>query len=342
MKAATSGFASHTGPGSWVPPVGAGLAVGATVVGLLAGGGAWSAPPAGLPDPGPLVGWGLPFLTVLIVGLGTLTLGWLGASVWLAQPDPRGRLTAAGRRDLATASRLAAAWLVASLLGWLFTVADIAGLPLAQALRPSVISTFGFTLATTNAYLIIAVIAAAICVGAVRTQDRAVINALAVTALVGVCVPAFGGHANAPGNQSLTLASALVHAAAAAIWIGGLAAFYTHIGRDSGQIRRNTQRFGKVALACVIALAISGVANAYTHLPEFGDLLASGYGQLVIVKTILLITLVAVAADIRLRVTPTLANRPSRERLASLITAELLLVAVTMGVGIALSQTPSP
>jgi len=82
----------------------AALALVATAIGLVAADGAYEAALPGLPDTGPIVGWGAPIMRVLTDLAAVLTVGWLLAATFL---DPSGRdgvVSRAGRSDLRRAA----------------------------------------------------------------------------------------------------------------------------------------------------------------------------------------------------------------------------------------------
>ena len=89
----------------WVSPaviVGASLA--ALLVGLALGGGGWTPAPDGLPDAGPLVGWGLPIARLAELLLGILTVSALLYAAMLGPTGRGGVVSAAGRAALVRAA----------------------------------------------------------------------------------------------------------------------------------------------------------------------------------------------------------------------------------------------
>jgi len=232
--------------------------------------------------------------------------------------------------------------MVVAIAGWWFSVADIAGFSLAQVLQPSVLAVYGLAGSASQLYLLVALLTMIIWLTATKASDRGAAVALAVLALATVSLPAFGGHSHAAGNRAVAVLSAVTHAAAAAAWVGGLAAFYVWLARDVTRVRDKAEAFGRLALVCVIALAATGVLNASVHLAQPTMLFTTGYGRLVVVKALLMIVLVGIAAPIRSRIVPRLAAAAGRGLFAKMVLGELFVMSVALGVGIALSQTPSP
>ena len=65
-------------------------------------------------------------------------------------------------------------------------------------------------------------------------------------------------------------------------------------------------RFSPLALAAVIAIALTGIVQAYIDVRSLDGLLHTTYGALIIVKTVLLATLIGLGWVNRERVIPAL------------------------------------
>src|SRR4029077_18977730 len=80
-----------------------------------------------------------------------------------------------------------------------------------------------------------------------------------------------------------------LHIVAAAAWFGGLVqlAFVLRHDPDSGR------RFSLLGLGAVIALSATGVARAFAELDSVSQVWTTGYGRILIVKTLLLGLLVS-------------------------------------------------
>jgi putative copper resistance protein D len=151
------------------------------------------------------------------------------------------------------------------------------------------------------------------------------------------------GHAAATEGSGHTphLAADIVHAVAAALWLGALAAF-----AGLAVPRRQTperlaataealRRFSPLGIALVATLAATGLVNAWFLVgTDVAGALHDPYGQLLALKLILFAAMLALAALHRQRSAPALAARvaaqtlPQGDALASLrrsILAEALL-----------------
>ena len=99
----------------------------------------------------------------------------------------------------------------------------------------------------------------------------------------------------------LALILDIAHVTAAAVWIGGLAALALALWTGDGRLRLPlARRFSGLALVSVVLLAGTGVGRALEELDSFSQLWTTGYGRAILVKTGLLVVLVALAARNRL------------------------------------------
>lgn len=111
-------------------------------------------------------------------------------------------------------------------------------------------------------------------------------------ALGGALLLAFpaSGHGAAAGTLAPALiAAGFVHMAAMALWLGGLPALLlaaAHARHEAAgpPLRALVQRFTPVAMACVVAVALSGTAQALAHVGSLDLLPATTYGRALLVK----------------------------------------------------------
>jgi cytochrome c oxidase assembly factor CtaG/uncharacterized membrane protein len=328
----------------------AGLAIGliAMATALIVAGGDYQPSTPGLPDPGPLVGWGLPILRLLTTLAGALTVGWLLAAAFLDPQGKDGVVSPTGRRDLMRAVTTAAIWAVLALLQMFLLLADILGVSLARAMSPEVAATYAWEIPQTRALAVVTLLAAIICVGALFTSTLGLSAAWTVIAVTAVALPALAGHGTGLGDHALALTSGIAHAAASAVWIGGLMVLIAHgWSRDEGYatpgaLRAAARRFGVTAAICVLVLAASGAANAYTRLDTVDQLLTTDYGLVVTGKIVLLIVLVVIAAIVRRRLLPALDSDRRRGAFLRIIALETGLIVTAFGLGVALALSPYP
>lgn len=125
-------------------------------------------------------------------------------------------------------------------------------------------------------------------------------GALLLTTLTGL------SHAAATG-RTLPLLADWTHAAAAAVWMGGLLGFA--VALFSGPLRgmtpdvraklreRSVRRFSVVATTAVVVLACTGLYAAVLHVPSPQALLGTPYGLALVAKLVLLTLLLGVGAS---------------------------------------------
>ncbi len=334
-----------------LPLLGAGAAVLGLIamsVGLVVAGGAYEPAIPGLPDPGPAVGWGLPILRMLTLLAGALTVGWLMGAAFLDPHGKDGVVSSTGRRDLTRAVVTSGIWAVLALLQMFFLLAEILGVGLDRAMSPDVAATYAWEVPQTRALAVMAMLAAIISVGALVTSTLGMSALWAILAIAGVSLPALAGHGSGLGDHALALTSAIAHSAAATVWIGGLIVLIFHGLRlddgfaTPGALRTAAQRFGAAALVCVLVLAATGAANAYTRLDTVEQLITTDYGIVTSAKIVLLVVLVLVAAAIRKRLVPRLDSERRRAAFLRVMALEISLIIIAFGLGVALAVSPYP
>ena len=135
-------------------------------------------------------------------------------------------------------------------------------------------------------------------------------------------VPSLAGHALDAGRAWFEVVADLLHVGAASIWLGGLVALVLAL-RGGGDRRRVLLRFSNVAVVSVLVLAATGVVRALSELDSVSQLWTTGYGRVLLVKTVLLAGLVAIGWVNRYRLIP----RLSFHALGRSVAAELVLFA---------------
>ena len=123
-------------------------------------------------------------------------------------------------------------------------------------------------------------------------QGGTVVVALLGLGVLGVV--AAGGHAVSGDAVVLGFVSTLVHLAAMAIWVGGLAVVL--LAPAPGRFWAMVTRFSAWALGSVVALAASGAANAWRQLGSLSGITESSYGRWLVIKLVLVVLVVGVAA----------------------------------------------
>jgi putative copper resistance protein D len=315
------------------------------VVVLLAGGGAPQPVPAGLPDPGPVTGWGLPSVRLIADLAGLATVGLLLAAGLLLS-SPEATLAAGPARAATLAGRVAAVWLLVVVVEVVLTVSDIFGIPPAQATDATVLRSFLGQTSQGRALLVqMAVLIVVAGLARAAVSPRGAVLALAV-ALVAMTPPSLTGHSASSGSHELAVASLLVHLVAAALWVGGLAAlaWVAAVAGSADGLRLAVPRFSTLAACCFAAVAVSGVVNAGVRLGGVAPLLSSAYGGLVLAKVAALCVLGGFGWWHRRRTVAAVAagGRSASRQFVSVAAAELVVMSATVALAVGLSRTPTP
>lgn len=321
-------------PVGWRSPVGplllwsvVGLVVAALAV--LLGGAAPQPAPAWLPDPGPVPGWSLPFLRLAQHAAALVVVGGLLAALLSGR--------AVGRALVAGA---AGAWVLAALGSLVVGLAEVVARPVPDVLQTDLLRFYALEVPQGRALLLTAGLAALVAVAAVAAPSvhgRTSALPLLLVALVAVAPPVTTGHAASGANHRLAQSAVVLHVLAAVLWVGGLAALAL-LRRSSG-LATAAARFSPVALACAVAVGLSGALSAYLNLEELAQLWSTGYGRVLLLKSVALALLVVAGARHRRRTLPELGTgAPGAFR--RLAVGEVAVMAVAFGLAAALGRTP--
>ncbi len=152
-----------------------------------------------------------------------------------------------------------------------------------------------------------------IAVGASQSYVEMTLVALGVGFLA--VTPALSGHASIQEPTGVFFPSDALHVLAASVWVGGIACLLIALPAATRQLEgpqrsrlllATLARFSPLALACVIAIAITGAIQAYIDVRSLDGLLHSTYGALVIIKVALFTVLLGFGWVNRQRVIPAL------------------------------------
>jgi len=330
------GAASQTAK---LPLILAAVAVLAVVVpaGLL--GGAFAGPVAGLPDAGAIVRWGLPIVRAIHDVAAASTVGLL---VVAATIIPEARSTY--RR--VTAARYACAsgvvWVVAGLVGLVFSFASTSGTSLTDPMFGAQLQTFVLQLEFLRVAAISSAMALAVTIGAAVVRRRSGMVALAVLSVLAILPLSLAGHAAGSASHDTAVNSLALHLVSALVWVGGLLALAMLRPLLGTALAISVQRYSTLAGWCFAGVAVSGAANAWIRVGSVGNL-ASSYGALVILKVVALVALGVAGWQQRSRVVNRIAADPLAERLfGQLALIELVVMSAAFALGTALSHSAPP
>ncbi|MBX3568711.1 MAG: CopD family protein [Rhizobiaceae bacterium] len=219
---------------------------------------------------------------------------------------------------------------------------DALGAPAARLSEAIVWSTgFGTSYGST-ALLAVAAFAAAAVAGKLRGTAGCAGAVLALTA-AGAAL-ALSGHASAAEPQWLMRPAVFLHAVAVAVWIGALMPLGLALKRGAPGAIDALRRFSKAIPLFVAMLVAAGIGLAIVQVERPGALLDTAYGQVFLVKLVLLVGLFVMAVVNRWSLTRAAERRDgaATRRLVRSIAAETLVALAIFGAVAAWRFTPPP
>jgi cytochrome c oxidase assembly factor CtaG/putative copper export protein len=326
----------------WPVLVGVAVLAGAVAAGLAALSLADALTATGLPDPGPVTTYGLPFVRAAGEIAAVVAVGSFLLAAFLVPPQANGVLDASGYRALRLGTVASAVWTVCAALLVPLTVSDVTGQPLASRLDPSAIWSVASLVEIAGAWRWTAFIAAAVTIASIPVLRWSSTPLLFAGSLATLLPLALTGHSSSGGSHDLATNSLLIHLVGGALWAGGLLALLVHALRGGEHSYPAARRFSAVALWCFVAMALSGVINALVRVQP-ADLFDTTYGWLILAKTAALCVLGAIGWLQRRRGIAALQSDPAaRGPLIRLALVEAVVFGLTFGIAVALGRTPPP
>lgn len=327
---------------AWPVLVGVALLAGAvaSAIGVLSLAEALTA--TGLPDPGPVTTYGLPFVRAAGEIAAVIAVGSFLFAAFLTPPQPNGVLDAGGYRALRVGTGASAVWTVCAALLVPLTVSDVSGQPLREHLDPLSIWSAASLIETANAWRWTAFLAAAVTVASLPVLRWSWTPILLAGAMLTLAPLGLTGHSSTGGAHDLATNSLLFHLGAGALWAGGLLALLVHAIRGGAHADVAARRFSALALWCFVVMAVSGVVNALVRI-EPADLLRTEYGWLIVGKVVALALLGLIGWRQRRTSVAALQTDPEARRpLIRLALVEAAVFGATFGIAVGLSRTPPP
>jgi cytochrome c oxidase assembly factor CtaG/putative copper export protein len=326
----------------WPVLVGVGVLAGAIAAGIGALSLADALTATGLPDPGPVTTYGLPFVRAAGEIAAVLAVGSFMFAAFLVPPQPNGVLDAGGYRALRLGTAASAVWTVCATVLVPLTVSDVSGQPLRAHLNPISVWSAASLIDTATAWRWSAFIAAAVTLASLPVLRWSWTAVLLAGALITLMPLGLTGHSSAGGAHDLATNSLLIHLIAGALWAGGLLALLAHALRSGEHADLAARRFSALALWCFVAMAASGVVNALVRI-QLPELVRSEYGWLVIGKFVALCLLGLIGWRQRRSGLAALKTDPeARGPLIRLALVEAGVFGATFGIAVGLGRTPPP
>ncbi|GAT65041.1 membrane protein [Planomonospora sphaerica] len=319
---------------------GAGAAVAALVIAMVAGGAATPRIIPGLPDQGMLTRWGLPLSKLVMDVTGVLTVGALLAAAILL-PSDKGLLGRPALVYVKAASWLGLVWAAAAAATMVFSLSEALGMPVADVLGGDELTSYASQVSQGIALTLVVLFAVAIALFARGAITVGSAGGLLVLALATLLPPALTGHSASSPNHDLATTGVAVHLVVLALWVGGLGVLCAHAVRRQPHLEIAAARFSALALWCFLGTGLSGLFSVLARLTSVSELFTSAYGALLLAKTAAFALLGAAGWWHRRRTLPGLASGGSRT-FVRFATGEIVVMFAAVGLAVALSRTAPP
>ena len=291
-------------------------------------------------DPGEVVRWGLP-VTKMLNNIGAaVTIGTLFLTCFaLSREKPE------FERAMDIAAGAAGFWAVAAAATSFFTFLSVANVPV--TFDDQFGKTLAFFLTNTElgvAWLTTTLIAAGVTVLAFALRNIWTLVALTLLAGGGLSPIAQQGHAAGASGHDAAVTDLALHLEGASVWLGGLVALVLlRSTLENGRIGVVLARYSSVAIVCFVVVAVSGVGSAALRLGDWAAL-TTGYGVLVLVKTLALVALGLFGVVQRRWLVGRMSTHPAATNRFFwwFVSAELAFMGLASGVAAALGRTATP
>ncbi|MGQ0631536.1 MAG: cytochrome c oxidase assembly protein [Sporichthyaceae bacterium] len=318
------------------------LAVSALALVAVAFTSGFAPPPVGVPDPGTLTRWGLPAARAAHDAAAATTVGLLVlAALVLPQPPGVRELLGARLWAVRVAGISGAAWCVLGAITLMFTYADASGNAPFVPGGGDQLRYFVTELSPGRSMAASLLMAALVTLGAITANRVTTTGPLAAGTLVAM-LPLALGHTAADGNHATAVTAQAAHLIGVSVWAGGLLALVMLRRRLGSALLPVLRRYSTLAGWCFVLVGGSGVLSAVTQLSSWSAL-GSDYGSLLFAKSIVLAALGGFGWHLRRQILGAGAGREGPGSVFARIAAvELALMAMAVGLAVALSRTSPP
>jgi putative copper resistance protein D len=297
----------------------------------------------GLPEPGPLVRFGLPLVRVLLdlMALATVGLSLLPKLLGFDRPKNTEPIMSVARQVTVVTALL---WMLCALLSLVLQTAE---------LNPGRTPTTGMVIdliagVPAGPGLLLSAAGALLCVLlgllAVRHGEAVPAELRVIVAVLSLLPMPLTGHATDWQYHDISMISMELHVVGAAVWTGGLAAVAVFAAPRRGLLAPALPRFSKLATAAVFLVGITGAFNGIMELLNapsvgLGGLFTTAYGQIVLAKMVCLAMLAALGGHVRFRLLPRI-EQHQRTAVIGWIAAEVSVMGLAYGLGSVLARAP--
>lgn len=244
-------------------------------------------------------------------------------------PEVKGKIT--NIKLAIRAKRFLLAWLFTLFLYVIVQISYLLEQSIRNSINPTVIRSYLTQTAIGKTYLLQIIVIVLVLLIPLRQIAAAYIGSFLV--MIAIAAPVFQSHGSSSGNHALAIGALVIHVISLSLWVGGLIGL-----AQLNKVERNIAlpRFSAIALWSAIAVALSGVATAWTRLNSI-DSWQSRYGVIVIIKITLTLILIGFGAIHRRWLL-----RKEYPSIFRLIIAEAAIMSATVFVGSWLSITAPP
>jgi putative copper resistance protein D len=301
------------------------------IVGMFAGG---AASPSELGDTGEVLRWGTPAFRSINNIAQAITIGSL---IFIA--FSLGEKSKAFAKTLSVAAIASAVWALSGTAYLLSTFLMVTGSEV--SVGESFTQQLFVFITDIELGQMLALNTAAAFVLSIATLLARKLFSVAICAAIGLLslVPvALSGHAAGTASHSMAVNSLGIHLVGISIWVGGLVAIAVAYKADP--VVAIVKRFSSIALVGFGLVIASGFASAQIRIGTLENLVGTGYGQVVILKTITFILLGIIGAFHRRRLLGLIEIEP--RKFWQLVSVEFVIFGIAIGLGTALARTENP
>ena len=294
---------------------------------------------ASLPSSGPFVSALTTISKFVTITSSIAVVGVLLAMGFLLEEN-EGKLSAESLKLRSAAFWAAIVWIISGVANLVFTLANILGEPVSAATDFTTLRSF-VTQITLGQYMFVQLVVALLVAGFVQQVKRVGSTILVLLlALIGIIAPVFQSHSDSSGSHSLVVGSLIIHVIALTLWVGGVFGLAL-LEPESRAIA--VPRFSQLALWSVVAVVLSGVANAWTRL-NFGAAWHSSYALVVIAKVVLTSALIFIGYQHRRNLASSGIKSVNWAKFSQLVSVELsiMILALALGSWLSTNQPPAP
>lgn len=295
----------------------------------------------GIPDPGAITTFGFPLAKAGGEMLAALGVGSFMLAAFGTKHREDGSVDLDGYAASRTGTWAMLGWGGIALLQIPLVLSDVSGQPLSTTIQPSNWSVALDQVSEALAWLWVAIFAGIVVIGSALTRKWIWQPVFFAISLVSMMPLAVVSHNATGGAHDYGTNSYIWHLTFTVFWVGGLMAMVAHARRRGDWMPDVVRRYSFVALVAFIVMTVSGVINAAINV-SWSDLVNTNYGIMVVVKAVLVIIL-GLFGYVHRRVTiPQIEKDHYGRPFWRLAIAEVVVMALTVGVAVALGRTPPP